>query len=81
MALASSTRQSPQPAWFGGLPLRQGSPDEDPPEEIHVRLHPKEGLANDYETGNVQHPSRIEVLQLQAPLIEEPVQEPMHGIS
>jgi len=46
------------------LPLRQGSPGEDPPEEIHVRLYPEEDLTNGDETGNVQHPSQIEVLQL-----------------
>ena len=65
----------------GWLPLRQGSPGEDPPEEIHVQLHPEEGLANGKEIGNMQHPSRIEVLQLQAQLIEEPAQEPVRGIS
>ena len=46
-------------------------PNEDPPEEVHVRLHPEEGLADSDEAGDVQHPSRIKVLQLQAPLIEE----------
>ena len=28
----------------GQLPLRQGSPDEDPPEKVYTRLHPEEGL-------------------------------------
>ena len=44
-------------------------------------LHPEEGLADGDEAGDVQHPSRIEVLQLQALLIEEPAQEPMRGVS
>ena len=43
-------------------------------------LHPEEGLADGDEVGNVQHPSRVEVLQLQAPLVEEPTQEPVRGI-
>ena len=30
----------------GQLPLRRGSLGEDPPEKIHTRLHPKEGLAD-----------------------------------
>ena len=46
-----------------------------------MRLHPEEGLADGDETGNVQHPSQIEVLQLQAQFIEEPTQEPVCGIS
>ena len=54
------------------LPLQQGSSDEDSSEEVHVRLHPKEGLADGDEAGNVQHPNWIEVLLLLAPLIEEP---------
>jgi len=28
------------------LPLRQSSPDEDPSEKGHTRLHPEEGLAD-----------------------------------
>ena len=51
---------------------RQGSPGEQRPEEIHMRLHPKESLADGDEASNVQHPHRIKVLQLQTPLIEEP---------
>ena len=38
------------PRW---LPLRQGSPGEDPPEEVHMRLHPEEGLADGDEAGDV----------------------------
>ena len=74
-------REAPNQRGPRRLPLRQGSPGEDPPEEVHVRLHPVEGLVDGDEAGNVQHPSRIEVLQLQAPLIEEPAQEPVRGIS
>ena len=33
-----------------------------PPKEVHVWLHPEEGLVDGDETGNVQHPSRIELL-------------------
>ena len=44
-------------------------------------LHPEDGLADSDEAGDVQHPNRVEVLQLQAPLIEEPGQEPVRGIS
>ena len=45
-----------------------------------MRLHPEEGLADGDETSDVQHPRRVEVLQLQAPLVEEPAQEPVRGI-
>ena len=45
-----------------------------------MRLHPEEGPADGDKAGDVQHPNRVEVLQLQAPLIEEPTQEPMRGI-
>ena len=45
-----------------------------------MRLHLEEGLADDDEAGNVQHPSRVELLQLQAPLVEEPAQEPVRGV-
>ena len=51
------------------------------PEEVHVRLHPEEGLAHGDESKNVQHPSRIEVLQLQATLIKEPAQELVRRVS
>ena len=58
--------QGESPNWrdFGRLPLGQGSPTEDPSEEVHVRLHPEEGLVDGDEAGDVQHPSRVEVLQL-----------------
>ena len=46
-----------------------------------MRLYPEEGLIDSDEASDVQHPRRIEVLQLQAPLIEEPAQEPVRGIS
>ena len=32
------------------LPLRQGSPDEDPPEKVHTWLHPKERLTDESST-------------------------------
>jgi len=48
----------------GRFPLGQGSPTEDLPEEIHVWLHLEEGLANGDKVRDVQHPSRVEVLQL-----------------
>ena len=45
-----------------------------------MRLHPEEGLIDSDEASNVQHPSRVEVLQLQAPLVEEPMQKPVRGV-
>ena len=44
------------------LPLGQGSPAEDLLEEVHVQLHPKEDLVDGDKAGDVQHPSRVEVL-------------------
>ena len=64
----------------GRLPLGQGLPAKNPLEEVHVQLHPEEGLIDSDEPGDVQYPSRVEVLQLQAPLIEEAAQGPVHGI-
>ena len=46
-----------------------------------MRLHPKESLADSDVTGEVQHPCRIEMLQLQTPLVEKPTQEPVRGVS
>ena len=46
------------------IPHRQGSPREQPPEEIRVWLHPKESLTNSDEADDVQHPCWIKVLQL-----------------
>ena len=43
-------------------------------------LHLEEGLIDSDEASDVQYPSWVEVLQLQAPLIEEPTQEPVCGI-
>jgi len=31
----------------GQLPLRQGSPDENPPERIHTQIHPKKGFTDE----------------------------------
>ena len=45
-----------------------------------MRLHPKESLADGDEASDVQYPSQIKVLQLQAPLIKEPTQEPVREI-
>ena len=36
------------------LPLRQGSPGEDSPEGVHIRLHPDESLADGDEAGDVR---------------------------
>ena len=44
-------------------------------------LHPKESLADGDKASDVQHPHWIKVLQLQTPLIEEPTQEPVRGVS
>ena len=62
------------------FPLGQGTPKEDLPEEIHMRLHPKEGLIDGDKVGDVQHPSWVEMLQLQAPLVEETAQKLMCGV-
>ena len=35
------------------LPLRQGSPREDSPEGVHVRLHPVENLTDGDKAGDV----------------------------
>jgi len=64
-------REAPHRHNHERLPLRQSLPRENPLEEVHVRLYPKEGLTHGNKAGDMQHPSRIEVLQLQAPLIEE----------
>ena len=73
--------EAPNQRGFRWLPLRQGLPGEDPPKEIHVWLHSKEGLAHGNKAGDMQHLDRIELLHLQAPLIEEPAQEPVDGVS
>ena len=44
-------------------------------------LHPEESLADGDETSDMQHPRRIEVLQLQISLIKDPTQEPVRGVS
>ena len=46
-----------------------------------MRLHPEEGLVDGDETSDMQHPRWIEVLQLQIPLIKEPAQELVRGVS
>jgi len=43
-------------------------------------LHLEEGLANGDEVSDVQHPSWVEMLQLQAPLVEETAKKPMRGV-
>ena len=64
--------QSPNQRDSRRLPLRQGLLAEDPSKKVHVWLHPEEGLIDGDEASDVQHPSRVEVLQLQAPLVKEP---------
>ena len=49
---------------LGRTPVRHSSPREEKPEEIRVWLHPEETLIDGDETSDVQHPYRIEVLQL-----------------
>ena len=46
-----------------------------------MRLHPEESLADGDKTSDVQHRRWIEMLQLQTPLIEEPMQELVRGVS
>ena len=47
---------------LGRAPVRHSPPGEEKPEEIRVRLHPEESLADGDETSDVQHPRRIEML-------------------
>ena len=54
--------KSPNRRDSGRLPLGQGSPTKDPSEEVHMRLHPEEGLTDGDEANDVQYPSRVEVL-------------------
>ena len=61
--------ETPHQRDLGQIPHWQSSPKEQPLEEIHVRLYPEEGLADSNKAYDVQHPHRIEVLQLQTPLI------------
>ena len=49
-------------------------------EEVHVRPHLEKGLVDSDKASNMQYLCWVEVLQLQAPLVEEPVQEPVRGI-
>ena len=45
-----------------------------------MQLHPEEGLTDGVEAGDVHHPGWVEMLQLQAPLVEETGQKPMRGV-
>ena len=45
-----------------------------------MRLHLEEGHTDGDEAGDVQHPSRVEVLQVQTPIVEETTQKPVRGI-
>ena len=56
--------ESPNRHGSGRLPLRQGLPTKDPQKEVHVWLHLEEGLTDGNKAGDVQYPSRVEVLQL-----------------
>ena len=66
---------------LGRTLVHHGSPREEELEEVHVWLHLEESLADGDEASDVQHPHRIEVLQFQTPLVEEPAQKPVHGVS
>ena len=54
--------ETPHRRDLGRIPHQQSSPREQSPEEVHVWLHPEEGLANGDKAGDVQHPRWIEVL-------------------
>ena len=45
--LSSCRRETLHQHGLVQLPLRQGSPGEDPPERTHARLHPEKGLADE----------------------------------
>ena len=53
----------PTSATSGGFPTGKARP-ENSRRKNSVRLHPEEGLADGDKAGDVQHPRRIEVLQL-----------------
>ena len=50
LLLQGETPHRRGPGW---LPLRQSSSGEDPPEEVHVWLHPEEGLVDGDEASDV----------------------------
>jgi hypothetical protein len=53
------------------VPLRRQGPTVDEgPEQIRVRIYSEEALAEHDEVGDVQHPIRVEVLQLHLPLVQ-----------
>ena len=54
-----------------GLPLRQGSPGEDSPEGVYMRLHPDESLIDGDEAGDVQYPPVRHLLRRKQPLLGE----------
>ena len=53
------------------LPLRQGSPEDDSSEGVHVRLHPDESLADGDEADDVQYPPVRHLLRRKQPLLGE----------
>ena len=61
------------------LPLRQGSPGEDLPEGVHVRLHPDESLADGDEAGDVLYPPICHLLRRKQPLLSEGGQHHLLG--
>ena len=53
------------------LLLRQGSPKEDSPEGVHVRLHLDESLTDGDEAGDIRHPLVRHLLRWNQPLLGE----------
>ena len=51
------------------LLLRQGSPKEDSPEGVHVRLHLDESLTDGDEAGDIRHPLVRHLLRRNQPLL------------
>lgn len=78
---AFSLWQGKAPVWWElQIPLhRQTSPVEEGSEQIRVQIYSEEDLAQSDEARNVQHPIRIEMLQLQFPLVQQPEQERVRG--
>ena len=70
----SSYQHSPE-----RIPLQQGSPEEDSPGGLHVRLHPDESLTDGDEVGDVWYPPVRHLLRRKQPLLGEGGQHHLLG--
>ena len=69
--LSSYKGEGPHQCSPGRLPHRQGSPGEDLSEDVPVRLHLDEDLANDDKADDAQHPLVRLLLLWKRPLLGE----------